>query len=366
MARLLHLHSTFAHGGKEARAVRLMNAWGSRHHHTVVSAVPDQMGAAAAIAADVPVAFPADAPPLAGRPTPARLRALARYQRGFDLVLTYNWGAMDAVLAHRLWPGAKPPLIHHEDGFGVDEAARTKPTRDLYRRLALTTAQAVVVPSATLERIARGRWGVARPERIANGIALDRFADPHPQPWPVEPPRGRVRVGTVAGLRAVKNLPRLVRVVAAAGPDLALVIAGEGAERGAVEAAARAAGLGDRFAAPGFLAEPQRLLTHLNVFALSSDSEQFPIGVVEAMAAGLPVAATDVGDVRAMVSEANRPFVVSGEAALADAIRRLADDPELRATVGAANRELARERYDERTMVERYERLYGRALDGTI
>ncbi len=362
MARILHLHSTFAYGGKEARAVRLMNSWGAHHHHTVVSAMPEQMGAAAAIDPAVAVDFPPDAPPLAGRPTPRRLGALARYQGEFDLVLTYNWGAMDAVLAHRLRRGGTP-LIHHEDGFGADEATGTKRARDLYRRLALPTARAVVVPSTTLERIARERWGVARPTRIANGIALGPFAAPHPSPWPDQRPAGSVRVGTVAGLRAVKNLPRLVRAVAAAGPDLSLTIAGEGPERGAVEAAARAAGLGERFAAPGFLSDPARLLTHLDLFALSSDSEQFPIGVVEAMAAGLPVAATDVGDVRAMVSAANRPFVGTGEAALADAIRTLANDPDLRRRTGSANRDRAFERYDEGAMIARYRTLYDGALE---
>ena len=40
--RILHLHSTFALGGKEARAVRLMNAWGPRATHTIVSAMPDE------------------------------------------------------------------------------------------------------------------------------------------------------------------------------------------------------------------------------------------------------------------------------------------------------------------------------------
>ena len=357
--RLLHLHSTFAHGGKEARAVRLMNAWGPRFEHTIVSAMPDQMGAAEAIAADVPVVFPGDAPPLAGRPTPGRLAALARYQQHFDLVLTYNWGAMDAVMAHRLWPGALPPLIHHEDGFGADEAVRTKPSRDLYRRLALPTAEAVVVPSETLERIARSRWGVGEPQRIPNGVQVDRFARRAPR-WPEERPAGVV-VATVAGLRAVKNLPRLVRAIAST-VGTSLVIAGEGPERGAIEAEARRLGIADRVRLPGFLADPARLLTHADLFALSSDSEQFPISVVEAMAAGLPVATTDVGDVAAIVSEANRPFVVRTEADLARAIAALAADPDLRRRVGEANRSLARARYDERTMIDRYHRLYASAL----
>lgn len=356
---ILHLHSTFAHGGKEARAVRLMNAFGPRFRHTVVSAMPEQMGAAEAIDASVRVDFPDNAPSLAGKMSLKRLRTLADYQRGFDLVLTYNWGAMDAVAARRLARGGLPPLVHHEDGFGADEAMKTKRAHDLYRRASLATAHAVVVPSETLERIARAKWGVASPMRIPNGIAVDHFSQVAPDPWPAARP-SRTRVATVAGLRAVKNLPRLMRAVAEL--DVELVIAGDGPERGTIEAEAARLGLGDRLLAPGFLADPARLLTHADLFALSSDSEQFPISVVEAMAAGLPVVATDVGDVRAMVSEANRPFIVSDEGGLTEAIARLTADERLRRSVGEANRSLARSRYEERTMIDRYHRLYAGAL----
>ena len=84
------------------------------------------------------MSFPADAPSLTGKPTPAWLLRLARYMKGFDLVLTYNWGSFDAVMARRLFGG--PPLVHHEDGFNEDEALTLKPKRNLYRRLGLKGA----------------------------------------------------------------------------------------------------------------------------------------------------------------------------------------------------------------------------------
>jgi hypothetical protein len=90
-----------------------MNAFGGAARHTILSGVPDQLSARDAIDTDVEADFPPDAPPLTGRPGPRLLR-LARYMRRFDLILTYNWGAFDAVMARRLFGG--PPLIHHEDG----------------------------------------------------------------------------------------------------------------------------------------------------------------------------------------------------------------------------------------------------------
>ena len=72
--RILHCHSTFSLGGKEARAVRLMNVFGGAARHTILSAMPDQLGARAAIDKDVWAEFPVEgrAPALHGLPGPSR------------------------------------------------------------------------------------------------------------------------------------------------------------------------------------------------------------------------------------------------------------------------------------------------------
>jgi glycosyltransferase involved in cell wall biosynthesis len=119
--------------------------------------------------------------------------------------------------------------------------------------------------------------------------------------------------------------------------------------------------MADRLILPGFMADPAAWIGHFDVFALSSDSEQFPISLVEAMAAGLPCISTDVGDVAAMVAAENR-FAIGGEAVLAAALARLLGDPGLRRTVGDANRRLAGEGYDEAVMISRYASLYGEAI----
>ncbi len=365
--RILHCHSTFSLGGKEARSVRLMNAFGDAAEHAVLSGMPDRLGAREAIAKGIRVSFPTDAPPLAGAPTPMRLWKLALYMKRFDLVLTYNWGAFDVVMARRLFaPTMKlPPLIHHEDGFNEDEAVSLNRKRNRYRKLGLKAARALVVPSERLERLARRYWGRA-PVRIPNGVPVAAFAGP-PEPGAIpgfERQGDEVVIGTVAGLRAVKNLPRLVRAFAAMSHRPArLVIVGEGPESERIAAEARAKGVAARLLMPGFLAEPARWIGHFDIFALSSDSEQFPISLVEAMAAGLPAVATAVGDVPGIVAEDNKPLIVApeDEAGFAAALDSLADQPALRRAIGEANRALARERYDEADMIAAYARLYGEA-----
>jgi glycosyltransferase involved in cell wall biosynthesis len=364
--RLLHCHSTFAPGGKELRAVRLMNAFGASASHTVVTATRGALGAREAIAPGVACSFPEDAPSLTGAPTPRRLWRLARFMRGFDLVLTYNWGAFDAVMARRLFGG--PPLVHHEDGFNEDEAERLDPRRNLYRRLGLPAAARLVVPSRRLEQVAlrdwrQPRWRVAR---IPNGIDLATFSRPPSAPIPgLERRPGEIVVGTVAGLRAVKNLPRLVRAVAATGRDeLRLVIVGSGPESEQIADAARSLGIGSRLLMPGHLPDPGRWIGHFDIFALSSDSEQFPVSLVEALAAGLPVVATAVGDIPHMVAADNLPLIVApqDEAGFAAALASLADQPSLRRAIGAANRVRAQGEYGEEAMIAAYARLYGEAL----
>ncbi|MDB5689610.1 MAG: glycosyl transferase family 1 [Sphingomonas bacterium] len=368
--RILHIHSTFSLGGKEARAVRLMNAWRGEAAHVVLSGVPGALSARDAIDPGIAVDFPSDHPPLTGRPSLLRYRALAAYMRGFDLVLTYNWGAMDAVMARRSFAPmlSLPPLIHHEDGFNDDETDGQKPGRIAFRRLALPAAAALVVPSERLEAIALGPWrqSRARVHRIANGIPVDRFgkdASRNAIPGLVRHP-GEVVIGTVAGLRAVKNLPLLVRAFAASAAVGRLVIVGEGPERGAILAAAAKANVADRVLLPGFLPDPANYLGLFDIFALSSDSEQFPISLIEAMAAGLPVVATAVGDVAAMVDPANRPWLAAAgdEAGLAASFRRLAADGTLRQTLGAANAARARVAFGEERMIEAYRALYWGAL----
>ena len=363
--RILHLHSTFEAGGKELRCVRLINAFGSEAGHAIVSGDPERRSAAALLGESAEVSWPRF-PQLAGKPLPGRLKELAAAMAGYDLICTYNWGAMDAVMAHTLFADVYKlaPLVHHEDGFNEDESGGLKRSRNLYRRIALGRSSALVVPSRTLERIALETWDQPRTRvrLIPNGIDTKRFARPPKRdalPRVVKR-KGELWVGTLAGLRKVKNLTALVRACAGLPDEWQLVIVGEGPERAAILAEAAAQGIEHRVHLPGFVADPAQAAGLFDVFALSSHSEQFPISVVEAMAAGLPVAAPRVGDIAAMVASENGPLLCApnDEAALAEAIARLAFEPALRRRVGEANGRKAVAEYDEQAMIGRYRALY--------
>jgi glycosyltransferase involved in cell wall biosynthesis len=228
-----------------------------------------------------------------------------------------------------------------------------------------------VVPSKVLERIALETWQQppARVRRIANGIPLADFAKP-PRPGAlpglVKQP-GELWVGTMAGLRAVKNLPDLVSACRLLQPPWKLVIVGEGPERAAIEARIAELGMQNRAFLPGHAVDPAAVMGLFDLFALSSDSEQFPISVVEAMAAGLAVAATDVGDIADMVAGPNLPFIqnVGSKAQLMVAITSLAEAGAHRQSIGEANRTKAQAEYGEEAMIVAYRETYARALGRT-
>jgi glycosyltransferase involved in cell wall biosynthesis len=287
--------------------------------------------------------------------------ALRRLQP--DLLVTSNWGSIEWAIAN--W-AAWIPHLHIEDGFSGEEAERQFSRRVWARRLTLRRS-IVVVPSRTLYRIARDTWRIpaSRLLYVPNGVDCDRFTatgDPADRAAAGIPDCDVPLVGTVARLSPEKNLHRLIDAFAMVLREerrALLVIVGDGPERDSLTEHVRAKGLESFVVFTGKCPNPERLLPFFSVFALSSDTEQMPLSVLEAMAAGVPIAATDVGDVREMLSEHNQDFVVEKDIGmLASAITRLLDEPDRARRIGAANAHRARERYSQSKMFSTYHELF--------
>ena len=359
--RILHVHSTFDRGGAELLCVRLINAFADADH-AVVSGDPARRGAAALIDPKRKVVWPAF-PPLSGKPLPGRLKRLAAAMAGYDLICTYNRGALDAALAHTLFADVYKlePLIHLEDGSDEDTAAGLRRGRNFYRRIAIGRSAALVVPSRTLERIALDVWQQprSRVRLIPEGFDSRAFArTPKRDALPGLVKRAdELWVGTVAGAGEAEGLPPLVRAFSCLPEPWQLVILGEAPERKTALAEAETEGVEHRVHFPGFVTDPAKVLGLFDLFTLSG-SERFP--VAQAMAAGLPVVTPRDGDVGATLASENGPFRAAPDDrdGLAEALARLAADPALRKRVGEANRVKARAEYDEATMIDRYHALF--------
>jgi glycosyltransferase involved in cell wall biosynthesis len=167
-----------------------------------------------------------------------------------------------------------------------------------------------------------------------------------------------VRIAWSGALRPEKNPVRLLQAFAPLRERATLLIIGDGPERPRVVAEARALELGHSVRLLGVRRDSRDILMQCDLLAVSSDTEQMPLGVLEAMDAALPVASFDVGDVWRMVSPENRPFVVAHSTpALTAALARLAANPELRRKVGAANRARAEEVYSADSMIRAHRRI---------
>lgn len=357
---LLHVFPSFGVGGMPLRTVRVINYLGGRCRHTIV-ALDGVTAAAESLSADVAVEIVPM--PVDKRRPIANLFAFRRFIAGAkpNLLATYNWGAIEWAAVNRLWPLCRH--VHFEAGFGREEAARQLWRRIVGRRLALAGSAAVVVPSRTLERIALEIWRLPRDRvrYIPDGIDIARFAGTAPAGERSVGPAGQITIGTVAPLRPEKNIGRLIDAFCqiADDPRLRLTIAGDGSERPALEKRAAERRLQARIEFLGHVARPELVLPRFDVFALSSDTEQIPNAVLEAMAAGLPIASVDVGDVAAMVAPANRPYVVAGADCqpLAVALRQLAADGALRRRLGAENRIRAERDFAQDRMFRQYDEL---------
>jgi glycosyltransferase involved in cell wall biosynthesis len=339
-----HVFPTFAVGGAQMRFAAIANHFGPAFRHIVVSLDGNQ-ACRDHLRGDLDISFPAVAAPKNAMLANARrYRRLLRDWRP-DVLVTCNWGAIEFALANLL-PVTRH--LHVVDGFGPEERSAQIPRRVLIRRLALGRTP-VVLPSRTLVRIAAEVWKL--PLRVIryvpNGIDLGRFA---PAAAGTRRGTGETVIGTVAALRPEKNIARLLRA-AAPLPGCRLVIVGDGPERDALTDLARTLGMADRVTFAGYRQDTPDFYARFDLFALSSDTEQMPLSVIEAMASGLPVVATDVGDIGLMVSAENAPFIVPpGDAALGAALSALVGDAGLRGRVGAANLAKARRDFDQAAM----------------
>jgi L-malate glycosyltransferase len=360
---LLHVFPTFGFGGVPIRIANVINHFGRRYRHTIIT-LDGVLDARSRLRPDLDASLMA--PAIRKERRIETMLSFARMLRTSrpDLLLTYNWGSIEWALLNTLI--YRVPHIHFESGFGPDESDRQVARRVTFRRLALFGAARVVVPSKTLLDLATQTWKLrtGRVAHVPNGVDCERFAaapDPGTIPGFTKRPDELI-VGTVAPLRPEKNLGRLLRVFAALPKTMTtrLLIVGDGADRAALTALAAELGIASRVVFAGHVENPERVLGLFDVFAISSDTEQMPNTILQAMAAGLAIAGVDVGDVKTMIAPKNREVIVAknDERAFGVALERLLLSPERRRSLGAQNQTHVRVTYDQAQMFAAYGELF--------
>ncbi len=359
---LLHVFSSLAVGGQQTRFATIANHLGTAYRHRLIS-LDGQSGTCALLDPSLDYTL-VTAPAYAANPIKRFWRiGTAEAWTGADLLVTYSWGAIEWAIVNRLHFGR--PHIHLEDGFGPDEAESQKKRRILTRRFTLWKST-VVVPSLNLVDIALRDWflDLDRAIYIPNGIDPLRFDDIPVDGTPFFKRRtDDCIIGSFSPLRREKNIGRLLKVfaevAAIASRPIRLVICGEGPERAGLEELARHLGVADRTTFTGNVPRPEAVMGAFDLLAMTSDTEQMPYAVIEAMAARLPVLATSVGDIALIVAEENRPYIIARDdhRSLVTALQRLCEDQDLRRRLGQANRARVEQNFSLPPMIDAFHRV---------
>jgi sugar transferase (PEP-CTERM/EpsH1 system associated) len=290
---------------------------------------------------------------------------------------TRNIGTLDCAVIGRI--AGVPVCVHGEHGWDVYDPDGTNPKYRRMRRLANPFVRQFVTVSADLREWLIGSVGipVGKVVRICNGVDTGRFvprnAGPRQPELAARFPENAVVVGSVLRFEDIKDPQNLVQAfikarerTAESGVALSLVMIGDGPLRQAAIDSLEEAGLMPVAWLPGCRDDVPELIRSFDLFVLGSRREGISNTVLEAMASGLPVIATDTGGNRELVRPDETGSLVAPEnpEALAAAIRRYAQDAGLRQRCGITARQVAESEYSLATMVENYARIYRDAIRG--
>ncbi len=288
--------------------------------------------------------------------SPRQISAIARRMRGFDLVHVHLfpaqlWAALAALQSgsalvtteHNTWNARRRWWFRPVDGWMYSR----------YRRIACNS-------DATAEELARWCPHVKdRLDVIPNGIRLEVFANARPADL-LGLGDGMTKAVFVGRFEPQKDHATLLRALALA-PHIHLFLLGDGPLRSRLEQLACDLGIDERVTFAGFRNDVPEILKACNIYVHSTTSDGFGIAACEAMAAGLPVIASDVPGLAQVIEGAGVVFPVGDHAHLAQELNALAGSSEMRASMSEASPRRARDFSIERT-VELYIQMYETVL----
>lgn len=357
-------------GGAGRQAVLLTSGMAERGLESRLIMGPERDGSlweiASGLAATIPSLQRELSPPADAR----ALRGMYRQMRTFRPHIVHSHmskaGALSRVAARA---AGVPIVVHSFHGHvlhGYFSARTSAAYKHVERALAPSTDALVAVSRAVRDQLLE--LGVGRPSQwhvIPTGVVgetLNGGPDPVAARERLELPREGPLVGIVARLDPIKNVPLFLEAAArikAGRPDVSFVIAGDGEQRQAIHARARAL-LGDRVHLLGWVRDLDSLYAALDVVLLTSRNEGTPRALIEAGAASTPTVATTVGGVAdVLIDGVTGLLVAPGDAGgLAErTLELLADQPRARA-IGEAAARRVRAEFSQRACIDRTLNLY--------
>lgn len=292
-----------------------------------------------------------------------------------DIVHTRNFGTIEAMLPAAL--ARVPVRIHSEHGHDVGDIGGSNRKYQWVRRALRPFVQQYIALSKDLERYLQEKIHVpaARVAQLYNGVDTELF---HParggrESLPYEGFAGSDQfvIGTVGRMQAVKDSPtlarafvRLLRMVPDGARRLRLVMVGDGPLKEQVRSVLEEAGAAGLAWLAGERDDVPRIMRGLDLFVLPSISEGVSNTVLEAMASGLPIVATNVGGNPELIEAGVTGTLVprNDPESMARAIRAYADSAELCRRHGTEARRSVERKFSIDAMVNAYIAVYDQLL----
>src|SRR6266511_4141808 len=291
--KILHVVPSFGLGGMEKVICALIEKTSDYHKHAILSLDGDTQANRWIKDSDVQL-VDFDKPSERNRYFQSLYRSLREVHP--ELLMTYNWGATDAVWLGHL-AGIRH-VIHSEHGFNVDEGKATVWKRDVIRFFVYRLASKVIVISRDLHKLLRQRFFLKENQvlHIPNGIDTSCYAPDLIEHQQIRKTLGftesEIVVGFSGRLDPIKNLCFLLDIFAycaRSNSHLRLLIVGDGPEKKSIETFCREKNLCNSVVFTGQQDSVLPYLRAMDVFLLTSLREQMPMTVLEAMVVGVLV-----------------------------------------------------------------------------
>lgn len=367
--RILQLISSGGMYGAEAVILNLMREWNGTAAHECVLAVfhhPEQPRPAlyeAALQAGIEPHL-VHLLPCRGQldmGVSARLRELGE---GADVLHAHGYKA--DIYAAFAWNGPRPALVSTcHTWYDNDLAVRVYGALD---RWVLRRYDGVVAVSAEVrDRLLSAKVAATRVRLVRNGVRMESFAAAGRRRQDRSTEGVPLRIGLVGRLAPEKGVDIFLRAAALLlkeHPRLLFTVAGEGPERPSLESLLQELDLSQNVRLAGNQKDMLEFYAGLDILVSASRQEGLPIALLEGTASGLPVVATRVGAVDAIVVPEVTGLLVAPDSpdALAMALARLVGSPEQRAAFGLAGQRRTAEKFSAARMAEEYLDVYREAL----
>jgi glycosyltransferase involved in cell wall biosynthesis len=367
--RVLHFIGSFHQGGSERQAVALCRLLAREGSCEIFAATLNREGVLLSEAEAIGL------PPIPEYRLTSffdlnfvkQLRACAAFlrEKKIDIVHTHDFYTNVFGIAAARLAGVKCRVASKRETGGMRSRSQK-----MTERLAFAAADAVVVNAESV-RAYLSLEGVnpAKLKLVYNGLDLTRFAKTEAVADGISvEPRQKV-VTLVANLRHdVKNVPMLLRAatrVKDAGRPADFVIAGEGELQAGLQNLARELGIAEQVRFIGRWTDVPKLLSDSDICVLTSTAEGFSNSILEYMAAGKPVVATDVGGAGEAIRHGSSGYLVQSDddATLAERLIELIDDDEKARRLGSEGRAVVAARFSEQAQLDTTLELYRSLLE---